>query len=60
MTGRGRRLLGGTCSRRGPRDDNVEIEAGEFARQTREALDFPVRRSVLYKDVLTLHVAAFA
>lgn len=39
---------------------SVDLETGEFGRQSREALDSPVRRSVFNEDVLTLHVAVFA
>jgi hypothetical protein len=36
------------------------LRRGEFGRQSREALDSPVRRSVFNEDVLILHVAVFA
>jgi len=39
---------------------SVDLETGEFGRQSREELDSPVRRSVFNEDVLTLHVAVFA
>jgi hypothetical protein len=45
---------------RSARDDEVDLETGEFGRQTREALEFPVGRPVLNENVLTLHIAAFA
>ncbi len=40
--GRGR-LLGSTGSGRSHRDDEVDLETGEFSRQSRVALDSPVR-----------------
>ena len=54
---RGGRLLSRTGPWRSPCDDEVGLETGELSGQTGEALDLPVRLSVLNQDVLTLHVA---
>ncbi len=53
-------LLCGTASRRSHRDDDIDLETGEFGRQSRKALDSPVRRSVFNQDVLALHIAVLA
>jgi len=57
---RGGRLLYSTGRWRIRREDEVDLETGQFGRQTWEPLDLPIGRSVLNEDVLTLHIAAFA
>ena len=57
---RGGRLLCGAGRWRIPRDDEIDVETGEFVRPTRQPLDLPVCRSILNDNVLTLHIAVFA